>query len=321
MSTIKSVHTSTGSVGIREFKLSSIAPNASIVLIAKRGSGKSWVCRSLLNHFRNFPVGVIVAPTDRMSGFYKKCFVDSYIYYDVDTSIFSSILQRQTDIIQKNKEKNKIKKRIDTRCILLMDDVLAQKKGWNKDQKLLEIMQNGRHYKLTYVLAMQFSLGISPEMRSQFDYIFLLADDFPSNQKRIYDHYAGMFPNFDIFKQIFEQLTANFGCMVIVNTNRGKQDDNKDLGFLSKIYWFKAGDVPKSNVVWGCSQFNNYHALNYDKNWKNKSSAFNIDELCMFKRKNKENIKVQMIENQDDQNELKNNEENKFVDNDNYGIA
>ena len=50
-------------------------------------------------------------------------------------------------------------------------------------------------------------MGIPPEMRSNFDYIFLLAEDFISNRKRLYEHYAGMFPNFDIFQQVFTEVT------------------------------------------------------------------------------------------------------------------
>ena len=32
---------------------------------------------------------------------------------------------------------------------------------------------------------MQYAVGIPPEMRSNFDYIFLLAEDFISNRKRL----------------------------------------------------------------------------------------------------------------------------------------
>ena len=74
---------------------------------------------------------------------------------------------------------------------------------------------------------MQYSMGIPPEMRSNFDYIFLLAEDFISNRKRLYEHYAGMFPNFDIFQQVFTEVTENFGCMVINNRIHSKKIEDK----------------------------------------------------------------------------------------------
>src|SRR5665647_150559 len=96
-----------------------------------------------------------------------------------------------------------------------MDDCLASKGSWMRDEKIKEIFMNGRHYKIMYILTMQFPLGIQPELRANFDYIFLLADDQQSNIKRMYDHYAGMFPTLDAFRQVFHQLTSNYGLSLI----------------------------------------------------------------------------------------------------------
>ena len=62
----------------------SLVENPAIVMIAKRASGKSWVCRAILKHFRDIPVGIIIAPTERMANppFYSAFFPDSYIHYD-----------------------------------------------------------------------------------------------------------------------------------------------------------------------------------------------------------------------------------------------
>ena len=102
---------------------------------------------------------------------------------------------------------------------------------------------DGRHFKVMYILTMQFPLGISPELRGNFDYIFLLAEDFYSNQKRIYEHYAGMFPNLETFRQVFTQVTLDYGCMVIVN--RGAR-----ATFLEKVFWYKAKKkVPRAQYA------------------------------------------------------------------------
>lgn len=56
---------------IRQFKLSDMVKNPAIIMIAKRGSGKSWVVRAIMHHFRSIPCGIIIAPTDRMNPFYN----------------------------------------------------------------------------------------------------------------------------------------------------------------------------------------------------------------------------------------------------------
>jgi hypothetical protein len=90
---------------------------------------------------------------------------------------------------------------------------------------------NGRHIGITLIFTMQFPMKISPEIRCNFDYVFLKQDCMISNQKRIYDHYAGLFPTFDFFKQILDQLTTNFGTIVINNST-------KKQNFTDKVQWF-----------------------------------------------------------------------------------
>lgn len=103
-----------------------------------------------------------------------------------------------------------------------------------KDKEFAEIMFNGRHYSIGYIMTMQFSLGISPSLRSNFDYVFLFEDENVSNKKRIYEHYAGMFPDFKSFKRVYDVLTRDGGCMVIMNRGLGLRK-----GLCDKIAWYK----------------------------------------------------------------------------------
>lgn len=255
----KEVRLDNKSLPIREFQLKWMCQNAAICMIAKRGSGKSWVCRSILHQFRHLPGGVIISPTDEMSCFYGKFFPSVYIHYEYHIEIIEQLLYRQKHIIEKMKKLYKQKRKIDPRAFLVMDDCLASKGSWMKDEVIKTIFMNGRHYQLMYILTMQYCLGINPSMRSNFDYIFLLADDFVSNQKRLYEHYAGMFVSFKSFRDVFGVLTEDFGCMVINNKGNRKT-------FVDKIFYYKA---KKENLKsMGCKQFNDFHKANFDKNWQ-----------------------------------------------------
>ena len=269
------------SLPIKEFKLDSMCINPSIVMIAKRASGKSWVCRSILKHFRDVPVGIIIAPTEKMATppFYSDFFPDSYIHYQYKTETIEKVLYRQDKMIQKEQEKSKEGKIIDPRAFILMDDCLASKGSWMKDQPIQDLLFNGRHYKLMYLLTMQFPLGITPELRCNFDYIFLLKDDTQSNIKRLYDHYAGIFPTFDSFKQVFKALTDDYGSMVIVN--RGA-----NVSFLDKVFWYKAENEKLDNFI-GCEQFINFHKKNYNENWKKEKKTVSIMDMCNNGKKTK----------------------------------
>lgn len=278
------------SLPIKEFKLDSMCENPAIVMIAKRASGKSWVCRSILKHFRHIPVGLIIAPTEKMANppFYSDFFPDAYIHYEYKSEIIEKLLFRQDIMIEKKMDREQQgKKAIDPRGFILMDDCLSKKGSWMKDQPIMELLFNGRHYQLMYMLTMQFPLGITPELRCNFDYIFLLKEDFYSNLKRLYDHYAGMFPTFDSFRLVFKELTANFGSMVIVN--RGACDS-----FLDKIFWYRAQNDSVGMI--GCNQFVEHHNENYDKLWKKRNKGLDIMDIVNKRAKAKEpNFKIDKV--------------------------
>lgn len=282
------------SLPIKEFQLETMCENPAIVMIAKRASGKSWVCRSILKHFRDIPVGIIIAPTEKMANppFYSDFFPDSYIHYEYRSEIIEKLLYRQDIMIEKMKDKEKEGKIIDPRGFILMDDCLSKKGSWMKDQPIMELLFNGRHYRLMYMLTMQFPLGITPELRCNFDYIFLLNEDFYSNLKRLYDHYAGMFPTFDAFRQVFKDITADFGAMVIVN--RGARSS-----FLEKIFWYKAKNDCLDKMI-GCDQFVNYHQNNFDENWRKKKKQVDIMDICIKKKGNTKSIQIDKIKKNDD---------------------
>jgi hypothetical protein len=84
------------SLPIMEFQLDSMCENPAIVMIAKRASGKSWVCRSILRHFRDIPVGIIIAPTEKMANppFYSEFFPETYIHYEYRSEIIEKLLFR-----------------------------------------------------------------------------------------------------------------------------------------------------------------------------------------------------------------------------------
>lgn len=278
---------------IKQFKLEEMVKDPAIVMIAKRGSGKSWICRAILKQLKDIPAGIIIAPTDRMSCFYGTFFPDSYIFYDYKSEIIKSLLYRQEQMIDKRTEYKKKGKYVDTRAFIIMDDCLSKKGSWMKDQPITELLFNGRHYHVTYILTMQYPLGITPDLRGNFDYIFLMKDNFQSNIKRMYDHYAGMFPTFDSFKQVFGQLVVDYGAMVVVN-RFNKADDSSS--FLNQIKYYKAPVI--EDVKIGCRQFRMFHEKNYDKNWRKRQRAFDIAEFCLNKKKDKSVLNVELEKNE-----------------------
>lgn len=254
--------TSPNKFQIREFKLDTMVADPSILIIAKRGSGKSFIARDIVHHFRNIPGGAIISPTDRMNSFYKHFFPDLFIHHDLNDNVLKKILVRQSMAIDVSKECKKKCVKMDPSAFIVMDDCLSRKKSWAKDDNVMEILMNAKHHKLTYLLTMQTPLDITPELRSNFDYIFILKEDSSIIKRKLWDNYASVFPTFNVFEIIFDECTKDYRAMVI--DNRKPCDNIQD-----KIFWFKASERTFS---FGSEQFQNIHKNFYDPDYMKKNT-------------------------------------------------
>jgi hypothetical protein len=96
---------------------------------------------------------------------------------------------------------------------------------------------NGRHVDLATMITMQYPLGITPNLRTNVDFVFILRENILGNRRRIYENYAGMFPTFEMFCSFMDQCTENFECLVICNNvSSNKLED--------QVFWYKASDHP-----------------------------------------------------------------------------
>jgi hypothetical protein len=284
--TTKNVKFGASHLAIKRFEIKDMCEHATIAMIAKRASGKSYLTREIMYHKKTIPAAIAISRTEKLNKFYSDFIPDSYIYSEYDSDILSNIYERQSIMNEENKNrKEKGKSEKDDRIMIIMDDCMSSKGTWLKDPNILELFFNGRHHHLSFILTMQFSLGIPPELRSNFDYIFLLAEDITSNRRRLYDHYAGMFPTFDIFQQVFSEITANYGCMVINNRIHS-------TNIADKVFWYKAKSVPNFSI--GSNKFYKYHKKLYDKEWDKRLVVFD-PSTALAKKKNSIRLVVDKV--------------------------
>lgn len=243
-----------------------IAKNPSVVMVAKRGSGKSVALRHIMRVYRAIPGGNVISLSERLNDFFKDFFPELFIFEKFDESILENLLERQDRIKDKNKRRIKAGKRpIDTRAWLIMDDCLAHAGTWKKSEVVAEVFFNGRHFDLFYILTMQYPLGIGPDLRINFDFVFLFGENYSNIRRKIFEHYAGMFPTYSAFEKVFSKVTKNFGCMVI--NNREKSDIISDM-----VYWWRAEDAEIKEYL-GAKSFTGCHKKWFNKDYAKKERA------------------------------------------------
>ena len=235
---------------LRKFDMSQISDDKVVVLIGKRDTGKSFLCRDILYHHKDIPVGQVISGTEGANQFYQQIVPKLFIHGEFTTDIVQNMLKRQKLMIDKI---NGGDVSTDPRAFLILDDCLYDN-TWAKDKNMRYVFMNGRHYKLLFLLTMQYALGIPPNLRTNIDYVFILRENYVSNRKRLYEHYAGMFPTFEMFCQVMDQCTENYECLVI--NNNAKSNKLSD-----QVFWYKAEARPDFKI--GADAYWSYSKMNY----------------------------------------------------------
>ena len=209
------------SLSFKKFDLKSMPSYPQICMIGMRGSGKTFLVSDILDSVDSELLSncLIISPTDRMNPFYAKKYPNAKILDKLDYEEIKRFLQVLPDTQP-------------TPGVIVLDDCLSSKGDWIKNETMMELFYNSRHYNKMLITTMQYPLGIPPEIRYNFDYVYLFAEGFFSNQKRLYDHYTGMFPDVNSFRQVLNKLTENYGSMVI--KQKGVKKDIRD-----KIFWYR----------------------------------------------------------------------------------
>jgi hypothetical protein len=266
---------------LKKFDITNIRNDNVVVLIGKRGTGKSFLVKDLLYYHTDLPIGTVVSGTESANRFYGDFIPNAFIHEEVDPQLVENVITRQKLVMKKlNKEKGTYgSSRIDPRSFIILDDCLYDS-SWAKDKNIRSIFMNGRHLKLFFIITMQYPLGIPPNLRTNIDYVFILRENIVGNRKRIYENYAGMFPSFEVFCQVMDQCTENYECLVVNNTsNSNKLEDC--------VFWYKADQHEDYQI--GSKQFwiNN----NAEEDDENSDEDFNPEMFKSKKNAMKINVK------------------------------
>jgi len=219
---------------LKKFDMSKIKHDKVVVLIGKRETGKSFLVKDLLWHNQGLPCGTVISGTEGSNQFYSKIVPPMFIHEEYTPLIISNVLKRQKLIGKKIvKDLNdRGTTAVDPRNFLILDDCLYDN-SWVRDRNVRYLFMNGRHVHTMFIITMQYAMGIPPALRTNIDYVFILRETIISNRRKLYDQYAGMFPDFDSFCQVMNQCTENYECLVIDNNAKSNKLEDQ-------VFWYKA---------------------------------------------------------------------------------
>ena len=207
-----------------------------IVIIGKKDTGKSFLVRDILHHTQEcFPIGTVISGTEVANEFFQHMVPSKLIHDKYKPDIIMNVIRRQLGLKQqRNHSRGGAGSSVDPRTFLILDDCLYDA-TWIREESTRYVFMNGRHIDLTTMITMQYPLGITPNLRTNVDFVFILRENILGNRKRIYENYAGMFPTFEMFCQFMDQCTENYECIVICNSSPSNKLEDQ-------VFWYKAAD-------------------------------------------------------------------------------
>lgn len=250
-------------IKISYFNLENICKNPTIIINAKRGSGKSTLVRELINYFNNslkYPVCVLCSYSEKVDPYYSYFLPPAFIYEDPE-KMLSKVLKRQIEMKNINNIREKEKKtKYDDRILIVMDDCISDAKIWKKSKELAEIFYNGRHYNVSLIIVSQDIVAIPPAFRANIDIVILFNSSIQEELKKLFQHYAGEFSNLQEFKNVLNTVCQDYGAMIILK--RGY----KSLNLMDKIFRYKA-DINLKPNIFGCNKYKLLNRKYYNSNW------------------------------------------------------
>lgn len=219
---------------LEEFDPTEIKLDGTIVAVGKRRTGKTWVFRNIMYLMKDkFKAGIVISQTDELNHFWRDYVPQKYIYKKYDPTILEAVFRRQKQILNDGNLSEK-EKEVEAPFFILLDDVISDQ-SLKYDEALQELFVAGRHYKLFVLITTQYAKAITPILRGNTDYVFIMKCIQSRQVESLWEDF-GSFVTKQAFAQIIDDTTEDNECLVI-NTCPELEVDP-----LQMMKWWKAID-------------------------------------------------------------------------------
>lgn len=264
---------------LRRFPIEQMPDNSACVIVAESEGGKTTLGVDIMWHKRHLPAWFLFSTSEGCSQRLSQIVAPCYTYSKFNLEALAKIYKHQEQKIQKytrprtEEERRRIpddelpleERFFKNPCVGgFYEDCFANKKIFSKDI-VRDLFKNGRHRMMFSILPCQYVMDLPPECRNQVKYWFLLREDSPETRKKLFNHIGGACKTLDIFNEIMNQCTNDYGCVVIDNINKSKHIEDR-------VFHYRAKLRPAFRV--GSSRYWQFH----DKNYVINSNKYNEEE-------------------------------------------
>lgn len=220
-------------------------------------TGKSTLIKAILHAKKHiFPIAMAISGSEDSNHTYSQFIPASFVYNGYNEETIANFIRRQK--IASNHLENPW-------AVMILDDCTDDPRVFNKPIQQA-LYKKGRHWKMMYILSLQYAMDVKPVIRTNVDGIFILREPLLKNRQALYQNYASVIPDFSTFCELMDQLTDDYCALYI----HGATQTNE---WQECVFYYKAPTV-SSKWRLGCKEYWDFHKQRYNKEYTDDFDDF-----------------------------------------------
>ena len=197
--------------------------NKSLVILAKRNSGKSYLMKNLLQYsvkINEFQKIYCISPTEKINKFYSDIIPENCIFDNYSEEWVLSLIEKMSKINEGKTQQSQSP----INCLLILDDCTSDV-NMHQAKGIKMLYTRGRHSFIAICVISQNLKSVSPSIRNNSDYI-LTGQLNASNIEQLCESYRCPIISKKDFITLYKNSTADYNFFVINNNSVSNNVDD-----------------------------------------------------------------------------------------------